>query len=208
MRRLSAVLLCHHCHHCRPQVQYEGVEYNLRVLELQPGPAVSVIETDIAADVGPSIETEGYLRAQAEAAAREAERQRQAQEQAEREAAEVGDASTGGLCCCVLAMLAVRLAVRSMWRCGMQSSTGAEYRDVVSCQLRRKHPWDIKQQWVLAGHHGRLQSAHPRPALRHVCSATLHRSSSVPGSSGIADVREYNTGPHLAMAWHGTHPLA
>lgn len=71
------------------QVQYEGVEYNLRVLELQPAPAVSVIETDIAADVGPSIETEGYLRAQAEAAAREAERQRQAQEQAEREAAEV-----------------------------------------------------------------------------------------------------------------------
>jgi ubiquitin fusion degradation protein 1 len=72
------------------QVQYEGVDYNLRVLELQPAPAVSVIETDIAADVGPSIETEGYLRAQAEAAAREAERQRQAQEQAEREAAEVG----------------------------------------------------------------------------------------------------------------------
>lgn len=71
------------------QVQYEGVDYNLRVLELQPAPAVSVIETDIAADVGPSIETEGYLRAQAEAAAREAERQRQAQEQAEREAAEV-----------------------------------------------------------------------------------------------------------------------
>lgn len=72
------------------QVQYEGVDYNLRVLELQPGPAVSVIETDIAADVGPSIETEGYLRAQAEVAAREAERHRQAQEQAEREAAEVG----------------------------------------------------------------------------------------------------------------------
>jgi hypothetical protein len=74
----------------RAQVQYEGVDYNLRVLELQPAPAVSVIETDIAADVGPSIETEGYLRAQAEAAAREAERQRQAQEQAERQAAEVG----------------------------------------------------------------------------------------------------------------------
>jgi hypothetical protein len=65
------------------------VDYNLRVLELQPAAAVSVIETDIAADVGPSIETEGYLRAQAEAAAREAERQRQAQEQAERQAAEV-----------------------------------------------------------------------------------------------------------------------
>lgn len=65
------------------------MDYNLRVLELQPAAAVSVIETDIAADVGPSIETEGYLRAQAEAAAREAERQRQAQEQAERQAAEV-----------------------------------------------------------------------------------------------------------------------
>lgn len=71
------------------QVQHGGVDYNLRVLELQPAAAVSVIETDIAADVGPSIETEGYLRAQAEAAAREAERQRQAQEQAERQAAEV-----------------------------------------------------------------------------------------------------------------------
>lgn len=74
---------------CASQVHYDGVDYNLRVLELQPAAAVSVIETDIAADVGPSIETEGYLRAQAEAQAREAERQRQAQEQAERAAAEV-----------------------------------------------------------------------------------------------------------------------
>lgn len=71
------------------QVQFAGEEYNLRVLQLEPGPAVSVIDTDIAADVGPSIETEGYLRAQAEAAAREAEMQRQQQEQAEREAAAV-----------------------------------------------------------------------------------------------------------------------
>jgi ubiquitin fusion degradation protein 1 len=70
-------------------VQFAGEEYNLRVLQLEPAPAVSVIDTDIAADVGPSIETEGYLRAQAEAAAREAERQRQHQEQAEREAAAV-----------------------------------------------------------------------------------------------------------------------
>eukprot|EP00775_Hariotina_reticulata_P010375 gene10375-10533_t len=70
------------------QVTHDGVDYNLRVLELQPGPAVSVIETDIAADVGPSIETEGYLRAQQELEAREAERLRQEQEAAEKAAAE------------------------------------------------------------------------------------------------------------------------
>jgi hypothetical protein len=72
------------------QVPYAGESYNLRVLEVQPGGAVSVIDTDIAADVGPSIETEGYLRAQEEAEAREAERQRQAMEAAEHEAAQVG----------------------------------------------------------------------------------------------------------------------
>lgn len=66
------------------------MQYSLRVLEVQPGPAVSVIDTDMAADVGPSIETEGYLRAQEEQEARQAERQRQLQEQAERAAAEVG----------------------------------------------------------------------------------------------------------------------
>jgi hypothetical protein len=71
------------------QVPYAGETYNLRVLEVQPGGAVSVIDTDIAADVGPSIETEGYLRAQEEAEAREAERQRQAREAAEHEAAQV-----------------------------------------------------------------------------------------------------------------------
>jgi UBX domain len=59
------------------------------VLELQPAAAVSVIDTEMAADVGPSIETEGYLRAREEEAAREAERQRQQQETAMREAAEV-----------------------------------------------------------------------------------------------------------------------
>uniref|UniRef100_A0A383WIE9 UBX domain-containing protein n=1 Tax=Tetradesmus obliquus TaxID=3088 RepID=A0A383WIE9_TETOB len=70
------------------QVPYAGESYNLRVLEVQPGGAVSVIDTDIAADVGPSIETEGYLRAQEEEQAREAERQRQAREAAEHEAAQ------------------------------------------------------------------------------------------------------------------------
>eukprot|EP00878_Enallax_costatus_P007163 GHUV01007507.1.p1 GENE.GHUV01007507.1~~GHUV01007507.1.p1 ORF type:complete len:464 (+),score=177.18 GHUV01007507.1:312-1703(+) len=74
------------------QVPYEGVQYNLRVLEVQPGPAVSVIDTDMAADVGPSIETEGYLRAQEEQEAREAERQRQLKEETERAAAEALEA--------------------------------------------------------------------------------------------------------------------
>lgn len=77
------------------QVPYAGESYNLRVLEVQPGGAVSVIDTDIAADVGPSIETEGYLRAQEEEQARKAERQRQAREAAEHEAAQV----SAWLCC-------------------------------------------------------------------------------------------------------------
>eukprot|EP00879_Flechtneria_rotunda_P005717 GHRR01006018.1.p1 GENE.GHRR01006018.1~~GHRR01006018.1.p1 ORF type:complete len:369 (+),score=168.11 GHRR01006018.1:324-1430(+) len=83
------------------QVQHDAVDYKLRVLEVQPGPAVSVIDTDMAADVGPSIETEGYLRAQEEREAREAERQRQLQEQAEKAAAEVNE----DLPCSVLSML-------------------------------------------------------------------------------------------------------
>ncbi|KAF6262501.1 ubiquitin fusion degradation protein UFD1-domain-containing protein [Scenedesmus sp. NREL 46B-D3] len=70
------------------QVAHAGEAYNLRVLEVQPGGAASVIDTDIAADVGPSIETEGYLRAREEAAARDAERQRQAREAAEHSAAQ------------------------------------------------------------------------------------------------------------------------
>lgn len=72
-----------------PQVEHDGQVYNLRVLELQPEPAVSIVDTEMAADVGPSIETEGYMRAKAEAEAREAERQRQAQAAADKAAAEV-----------------------------------------------------------------------------------------------------------------------
>ncbi|KAI8477049.1 MAG: ubiquitin fusion degradation protein UFD1-domain-containing protein [Monoraphidium minutum] len=62
------------------QVPFGGRVYNLRVLELQPEAAVSVIDTDIACDVGPSIETEGYLRAREEELGREQERLRQQQE--------------------------------------------------------------------------------------------------------------------------------
>ena len=60
------------------------------MLELQPQSAVSVIDTDLAADVGPSIETEGYLRAREEELAREQERLRMVEEQQEQLAAEVG----------------------------------------------------------------------------------------------------------------------
>lgn len=41
--------------HVTIQVPFSGKTYNLRVLELQPASAVSVIETDIACDVGPSM---------------------------------------------------------------------------------------------------------------------------------------------------------
>lgn len=71
------------------QVKHGDEVYNLRVLELQPAPAVSIIDTDIAADVGPSIETEGYLRAREEEIAREQERLRQLEEEREQLAAEV-----------------------------------------------------------------------------------------------------------------------
>lgn len=63
------------------QVEHGGKTYALRVLELQPASAVSIIDTDIAADVGPSIETEGYLRQQQEELARQQERLRQLEEQ-------------------------------------------------------------------------------------------------------------------------------
>ena len=39
----------------RAQVPFNGKVHNLRVLELQPDSAVSVIDTDIACDVGPSM---------------------------------------------------------------------------------------------------------------------------------------------------------
>jgi hypothetical protein len=73
------------------QVHQKGKMYNLRVLELQPQSAVSIIDTDLAADVGPSIETEGYLRAREEELAREQERLRLLEEQREQLAAEVSD---------------------------------------------------------------------------------------------------------------------
>jgi len=60
--------------------------YLLRVVELRPGAAVSIMETDLATDVGPSIETEGYLRAEEERRAREEERARQGLERAAAEA--------------------------------------------------------------------------------------------------------------------------
>lgn len=105
------------------QVPYDGVSYNLRVLEVQPGNAVSVIDTDIAADVGPSIETEGYLRAREEQEAREAERQRQIQEQAEHEAAQVGEQGWAPVCGRRAHDVAERLSSNwsdSLWRCNGQ----------------------------------------------------------------------------------------
>ncbi|KAF8073054.1 ufd1 [Scenedesmus sp. PABB004] len=98
------------------QVPYAGELFNLRVLELQPAPAVSVLETDIAADVGPSIETEGYMRAREEAETREAERARQLHEQAARAAAQAlaaEEAAAAAAAERVAAEQARRLAVRA-----------------------------------------------------------------------------------------------
>lgn len=44
------------------EVEHEGTQYNLKVQELQPAPQVSILDTDIEADVGPSMETEEQLR--------------------------------------------------------------------------------------------------------------------------------------------------
>jgi hypothetical protein len=72
-----------------PQVHHDGTTYDLRVAELQPDRAVSVMDTDMAVEVGPSIETEGYLRAREQALAQEQERLRQLEEQRQQVAAEV-----------------------------------------------------------------------------------------------------------------------
>jgi hypothetical protein len=87
-----------------PQVPHDGTTYDLRVAELQPDRAVSVIDTDMAVEVGPSIETEGYLRAREQALAQEQERLRQLEEQRHQVAAEVSACcccnSAGVGCCC------------------------------------------------------------------------------------------------------------
>ncbi|KAG2499965.1 hypothetical protein HYH03_002250 [Edaphochlamys debaryana] len=75
-------------------VTADGRDWPLRVQELTPCPAVSVLDVDIAADVVPSLEAEEYLRRweeeQAAAAARLAAL---AAERAEREAAEAAAAA-------------------------------------------------------------------------------------------------------------------
>jgi len=71
------------------QVWSAGKAYDLRVESLEPSGAVSIIETDVEAEVAPSMENEAEVAAAEEAARRrvdaeaEAERQRQAAEEAE-----------------------------------------------------------------------------------------------------------------------------
>lgn len=106
-------------------------EYLLRVVELRPGAAVSILDTDLATDVGPSIETEGYLRAEQERRARDEERARQAME---REAAEAEVAARAS------ADAAARRAASALRRraeceARLPSEPPAEA-EVVTCALR------------------------------------------------------------------------
>lgn len=63
------------------EVEYEGVCYQVRVLELKPAPQVKVIDTDLEVEIAPSVEYE-------EKVAEEERAKRKVQEAAERLAAE------------------------------------------------------------------------------------------------------------------------
>lgn len=63
------------------QVSYAGTFHDLKVLALKPEPAVSIIETDLEAEVDPSVETEDKLRAEEEAAQRRLEAMQRAEEE-------------------------------------------------------------------------------------------------------------------------------
>ncbi|KAG2450221.1 hypothetical protein HYH02_000322 [Chlamydomonas schloesseri] len=72
----------------------DGKEWPLRVQELRPGAAVSVLDTDLAADVVPSLEAEEYLARWEEDQRRQQERLAAlAAERAEQEAAEAASAA-------------------------------------------------------------------------------------------------------------------
>lgn len=68
------------------QVSHAGTLHDLRVLALKPQAAVSVIETDLEAEVDPSVETEEKLRAEEEAARQRLEAIQKAEEDNIREA--------------------------------------------------------------------------------------------------------------------------
>ncbi|CAD7701033.1 unnamed protein product [Ostreobium quekettii] len=79
------------------EVDHHGVTHDLKVLELKPSPSVSVVDTDLEADVGPSEEVEAALKAEEEAARRAEEERRQFEEawmqhEREREAREQQEA--------------------------------------------------------------------------------------------------------------------
>lgn len=69
------------------EVEHNGETHDLQVLELQPPSAVSIIDTDLEVDVGPSAETEAAILAEQEAARKaeeeEARIQRELQQQQE-----------------------------------------------------------------------------------------------------------------------------
>ncbi|KAL4856793.1 General transcription factor IIH subunit 2 [Chlorella vulgaris] len=71
---LEAALLQHSCLTQGDwlSVQHGGQQYDLRICELHPEPAVSVIDTDLEAEINPSLETEEKIREEYEAAARRA----------------------------------------------------------------------------------------------------------------------------------------
>ncbi|KAL3156060.1 hypothetical protein ABBQ32_013048 [Trebouxia sp. C0010 RCD-2024] len=68
------------------QVQHAGTLHDLKVLALKPQPAVSIIETDLEAEVDPSVETEEKLRAEEEAAQQRLQAMQRAEEEAIKQA--------------------------------------------------------------------------------------------------------------------------
>lgn len=79
------------------EVHHDGITHELQVLELQPSTAVSVVDTDMEADVGPSAEVEAAIKAEQEAlkklelerAKLEQERQRKEEERQRKEQEEI-----------------------------------------------------------------------------------------------------------------------
>jgi ubiquitin fusion degradation protein 1 len=71
---LEAALLQHSCLTQGDwlSVPHGGQQYDLRICELHTEPAVSVIDTDLEAEINPSLETEEKIREEYEAAARRA----------------------------------------------------------------------------------------------------------------------------------------
>ena len=80
---LEKALLCHSCLSIGDWIELEhnDVRFQLRVRELEPAPSVSIIDTEMEAEIHPSIETEEKILAEEMAARKALEEKRKAEEE-------------------------------------------------------------------------------------------------------------------------------